>query len=70
MSVIKKEMQEYINVLSEQTLMALKPIITLLVAEESIVETNLTEEDKAIILRGRTEYAKNPNAFISLDQLQ
>ena len=58
MSVIKKEIQEYISVLPDSALLALKPLLTLLIAEEPIVETNLTEEEKAIILYGREEYLK------------
>jgi len=58
MSAIKQEIQEYISILPDNALMALKPIITLLVAEEPLVETDLTDEEKSIILRGRTAYAK------------
>ena len=67
MSAIKKEIQEYINVLPDNALMALKPILTLLIAEEPIVETDLTEEEKAIILRGREEYSKG--GYIPLDEI-
>jgi len=66
-SAIKKEIQEYINVLPDNALMALKPILTLLIAEEPIVETDLTEEEKAIILRGREEYSKG--GYIPLDEI-
>jgi hypothetical protein len=58
MSAIKQEIQEYINVLPDSALFALKPLLTLLVAEEPIIETDLTEEEKAIILRGREEHSK------------
>jgi hypothetical protein len=58
MSAIKKEIQEYIRVLPDSALQALKPLLALLIAEEPIVETDLTEEEKAIILRGREEYSK------------
>ena len=58
MSVIKKEIQEYINVLPDSALLALKPLLMLLIAEEPIVEDDLTEEEKAIILHGREEYSK------------
>jgi len=58
MSTIKKEIQEYINVLPDNALIALKPILTLLISEEPIIETDLTEEEKKIIIRGRAEYSK------------
>jgi len=69
MSAIKKEMQDYISVLPDNALLALKPIITLLVAEEPIVETDLTEEEKAIIVRGRIEYEKNPGNYVPLESI-
>jgi hypothetical protein len=52
------EIQEYINVLPDSALLALKPLLTLLIVEAPIVETDLTEEEKAVILRGREEYSK------------
>jgi hypothetical protein len=58
MSALKKEIQEYISVLPDSALMALKPLLALLISEEPIVETDLTTEEKEIILRGREEYAK------------
>ena len=69
MSALKKEMQEYISVLPDNALMALKPLITLLMAEESIAETDLTAEEKAIITRGRIEYKNNPNNFVPLESI-
>ena len=67
MSVIKKEIQEYISVLPDSALLALKPLLTLLITEEPIIETNLTEEEKAIISRGREEYSKG--GYISLSEI-
>ena len=60
-------------VLSPQSEKCLKklnePIITLLIAEESIVETDLTDEEKEIIKRGRIEYMNNPDSFVALDSV-
>jgi len=67
MSPIKQEFQDYISILPESVLLALKPIITLLIAEEPIVETDLTEEEKAIIQKGREEYAKG--TYIPLSEI-
>ena len=67
MSAIKKEIQDYINVLPDSALLALKPLFALLVAEESFIETNLTSEEKVIIRRGREEYAKG--GYIPLSNL-
>jgi hypothetical protein len=67
MSVIKKEIQEYINVLPDSALLALKPLLMLLIAEEPIVEDDLTEEEKAIILRGREEYSKG--TYVPIEEI-
>ena len=64
MSALKKEIQDYINVLPDSALMALKPLLTLLMSEEPIIETDLTTEERDIILRGREEYAKG--GYVSL----
>ena len=58
MSPIRQEMQGYINLLPEFQLEALRPIIALLLADLPVVETDLTDEEKAIILAGRAEYAR------------
>jgi len=67
MSALQKEIQEYIRILPDSALIALKPLLTLLVAEEFVVETDLTEEEKAIILRGREEYTKG--SYIPLAEI-
>lgn len=67
MSAIKKEVQEYINILPDSALLALKPLLTLLISEEPIVETDLTKEEKAVILRGREEYLKG--GYIPLSEI-
>ena len=69
MSAVKKEIQEYINVLPDKALLALRPLITLLIAEEPIVETDLTDEEKGIIRRGRMEYKNNSNGFVPLESV-
>jgi len=67
MSAIKKEVQDYINVLPDSALLALRPLLALLVAEEPIVETDLTVEERAIVLRCREEYSKG--GYIPLSEI-
>jgi len=59
MSPIRNEIQVYINMLPDFQLEALRPILALLINDTPVVETDLTEEEKAIILQGRDEYARN-----------
>ena len=59
MSPIRQEVQGYINLLPEFQLEVLRPLLALLLTDTPIVETDLTDEEKAIILEGRAEYARS-----------
>jgi len=59
MSPIRQEVQGYINQLPEFQLEALRPLLALLITEAPIVETDLTAEEKEIVLAGRAEYARS-----------
>ena len=67
MSAIRQEILEYINELPDIKLEAIKPILAILVDNNISVETDLTDEEKDIIKRGRKEY-ENGN-FVSLESL-
>lgn len=67
MSAIRKEIQDYIDIISDSKLEALKPILTLLANDEIVIETDLTEQEQAIILQGREEYKQG--GYISLDDV-
>lgn len=67
MSAIRQEILEYINELPDIKLEAIKPILAILVDNNITVETDLTDEEKDVIKRGRKEY-ENEN-FVSLDSL-
>ena len=67
MSAIRQEILEYINELPDIKLEAIKPILAILVDNNITVETDLTDEEKDVIKRGRKEYEKEN--FVSLDSL-
>lgn len=67
MSAIRQEILEYINELPDIKLEAIKPILAILVDNNITVETDLTDEEKDVIKRGRKEYEKEN--FLSLDSL-
>lgn len=67
MTAIRQEILNYIDDIPDNKLEALKPILTLLVDDSIVIETNLTDEEKSIILNGREEYKKG--TFVSLDNL-
>ena len=67
MSAIRQEILEYINELPDIKLEAIKPILAILVDNNITIETDLTDEEKDVIKRGRKEYEKEN--FVSLDSL-
>lgn len=67
MSEIRKEVQDCIDSLPDSKLAALKPILTLLVSDTIIIETDLTDEEKAIIALGREEY--KAGGFVPLETI-
>ena len=68
MSVIRDEILNYISNIPDSKLTALKPILTLLADETIVVDTNLTDKEKDLILQGREEYRLVP--FVHLSEIQ
>lgn len=56
MSEVRKEVLDCIDRLPDSKLEALRPILRLLTNDAPVIETDLTEEEKAIIRAGREEY--------------
>ena len=67
MSVIKKEALNYINEIPDSRLEALMPLLSLLVNDTPVIETDLTNEEKLIIQEGREEYKQG--LFIPLQNI-
>jgi len=65
-SEIRAEVQGYIDNMSDRELTAIKPILSLLIDEPLVIETDLTEEEKEIIREGREEYKKG--GYVSLEE--
>ncbi|MBR4726286.1 MAG: hypothetical protein IK080_00170, partial [Clostridia bacterium] len=56
MSELRKEILDCIDRLPDSKLEAIKPLLHLLTDETSVVETDLTDEEREIIRAGRAEY--------------
>jgi len=58
MSPVREHLFNSINLLDEEKLLALVPLVNLLVGEDVdfAIETDLTAEEKAIIAKARKEY--------------
>lgn len=68
-SELRKDVQDCIDRLPDSKLEALRPLLYLLAGDmgEAVIETDLTDEEKAIIRAGREEYKKGN--FIPLSDL-
>ena len=69
-SVLRKELQGYIETMPERSLYALKPLLAVLSEPLYTIETDLTSEEIAKIDEGMAEYRKNPSSFVSIDSIQ
>ena len=66
MNALRKQISSYISNIPDRKLKALKPLLKSMAEEEDfIIETDLTEEEKAIIAEGRIEYQKG--TFLPFD---
>jgi hypothetical protein len=66
-TVLRKELQGYIETMPERSLYALKPLLTVLSEPLYALETDLTAEEIAMIDEGMAEYRANPSSFVPLD---
>ena len=67
---IRQELHNYIDDISENKLIALKPLLFALADESIIIENNLTDDEHILITQGMAEYEKNPGNFVSLENLK
>ena len=64
MTALRQELMNYIEEIPETELEALRPMLRLLAAPDRLViETNLTDAEKAIIESGYAEWKANPQSF-------
>jgi hypothetical protein len=62
-AVLRDELHTYIDALPERSLPALKPLLSLLVEPSYTIETDLTDEETALIEDGMAEYQSDPSSF-------
>jgi hypothetical protein len=66
-ATIRQEMHGFIDIMPERKLYALKSLFEVLNDDEPlIIETDLTDEERAIIAEGEAEYERDPSSFTSL----
>jgi len=67
---VRKELHSLIDTMPERKLNALRPLFDVLVDDETIIETDLTAEELAIIEEGDRHYKEHPEDFVPLESIQ
>ena len=62
---LRAEIKEYIDNLSDAKLVALKPLLSVLIEEPLVVETDLTDEEKEIIRAAREEHKRGEGGHVA-----
>jgi hypothetical protein len=68
-AVLRKELQDYIDAMPERSLLALRPLLSVLAEPLYTIETDLTTEEIAMIDKTMAEYRADPSSFVPLESL-
>jgi hypothetical protein len=68
-AVLRKELKDYIEAMPERSLYVLKPLLSTLAMPPYTIETDLTDEEIAMIDEGMAEYRADPASFIPLESI-
>jgi hypothetical protein len=63
---LRRELHTFIDAIPAKRLTALRPLLADLAEPDFIIETDLTDKERALIAEGMIEYEKNPASFITL----
>ena len=66
--MIRKKLHTFIDVIPDSCLSSVEPLLSYL-ANEPILETNLTDEEKHWVQEGRKHYKKHPEDFVPLESI-
>jgi hypothetical protein len=67
---MRQELHTYIDRIPETTLPALEPLLSFFAnINRPVIETNLTDDEKATIREGRAEYKAHPETFVPLSAI-
>jgi hypothetical protein len=68
---IRKELHSLIDEMPERKLNALRPLFDVLVDDDTVViETDLTDEELALIEEGDRQYKEHPEDFVPLESIK
>lgn len=69
-TALRKQMHIYLDNIPEYRLEILKPILADYAEPDFVIETDLTDEERAIIAEGRKQLKEHPEDFITLEELR
>jgi len=70
-TAIRQELHSIINTMPERKLNALRPLFEVLIDDDTIsIETDLTDEEHALIAEGVQHYHEHPEDFVPLESIQ
>jgi hypothetical protein len=67
-AALKNQVHRYVDMLPNEQIIIINELLSILVSREpeTIIETDLTEEEHAIIEASRRDYRTDPGSFITL----
>jgi hypothetical protein len=71
-TAVRQELHSLINTLPERKLNALRPLFDVLVDDDDaiVIETDLTDEEHALIEEGVKHYHEHPEDFVPLESIK
>jgi len=65
---VRKKLHTFIDEIPDNYLSSIEPLLSYL-ADEPVIETDLTDEEKKIIQEGRKHYKEHPEDFVPLESI-
>jgi hypothetical protein len=71
-TAVRQELHSPINTMPERKLNALRPLFDVLVDDDDtvVIETDLTDEEYALVEEGVKHYHEHPEDFVPLENIQ
>jgi hypothetical protein len=69
-AALRKELKSCIDTLPDRSLAALRPLLFELATPAYTIETDLDDEELAIIEKGMKDYREHPETFVPLSAIQ
>ena len=66
---VRKKLHTFIDEMPDYCLSSVEPLLSYL-AGESVIETDLTDEEKKWVREGRQHYREHPEDFVPLESIR